>query len=729
MHVRAFFKTYCEEDGFLATFLLSLVLVAGVSFCFKYLDTALSKKSNQSPILLTTIAFAQTASKDAPSLRAQKLISSEDSLTLGPDEKREFKIGYKNTGTAAWKGNTKQTLTLHSTAKRESFFYDASWQSGNRIASPSGDVLPGHVAYVSFTLHAPKKSGDYTEKIYLSYNDQIIQGSSVSIRIRVTEKKTQRPVVQSNVAIVAAPKPSGTSFVSALKLIQSDTALTMPQNGVAPFTIGFKNTGLQNWEPGAEPKMTLRSLVKRESYFHDRSWTSGNVVMPLKSKGASGEIVYFNFVLNAPLRAGNFTERLALFSGDKQVAGTEVSLPIVVTKSRSTATLASAPASVPAPATVQQTKGALESSMGSTPLVVASSTPAITATAPFVPQGIIDDAQEKEPSLRIGVFHSKDPIQITAQRDYDIRDSTGTLIASQQSGSVTTVIYSTSTLQYTILAPGITATSMLPVRFIPSAVQLARGKITAAVEAPTTTPTSTTSGIPIDMPLVTSTPKALAGPATENDAVFTILSYSNRPGWSTSLNDNAYRALLEVRYTQATDRVWVINELNLEQYLKGIAETSNNSPYEYQKALIVAARTYALYHIKRQTKYLSESFTMRATDADQVYRGYNAEVRLPNVSRAVNETKGVVVTYNKDLAITPYYSQSDGRTRSWEEVWAGSPKPWLIGKPDPCCSGLKMLGHGVGMSARGALLMALEGKGFEEILKYYYTGIELRRRY
>ncbi|MDY6013289.1 stage II sporulation protein D [Clostridium sp.] len=34
-------------------------------------------------------------------------------------------------------------------------------------------------------------------------------------------------------------------------------------------------------------------------------------------------------------------------------------------------------------------------------------------------------------------------------------------------------------------------------------------------------------------------------------------------------------------------------------------------------------------------------------------------------------------------------------------------------------------GHGVGMSQWGANLMAKEGKGYEEILKHYYTGVEL----
>ena len=36
-------------------------------------------------------------------------------------------------------------------------------------------------------------------------------------------------------------------------------------------------------------------------------------------------------------------------------------------------------------------------------------------------------------------------------------------------------------------------------------------------------------------------------------------------------------------------------------------------------------------------------------------------------------------------------------------------------------------GHRVGMSQYGADAMALEGKTYAEILKYYYTGIELKK--
>lgn len=194
-------------------------------------------------------------------------------------------------------------------------------------------------------------------------------------------------------------------------------------------------------------------------------------------------------------------------------------------------------------------------------------------------------------------------------------------------------------------------------------------------------------------------------------------------------SDNTFRAQLELRYAPATDNIWVINSLPIEWYLKGIAETSNISPAEFQRTLLVAARTYAMYHVQRGTKHANEFYTVDAT-YDQVYRGYGSEVRNPNVVAAINATRGQIVTYAGKLAITPYYSRSDGRTRAWGEVWyGGSQYPWLVSVPVPWDQGKTLWGHGVGMSASGALAMANEGRSYTNILTYFYPGIELRRAY
>jgi hypothetical protein len=204
----------------------------------------------------------------------------------------------------------------------------------------------------------------------------------------------------------------------------------------------------------------------------------------------------------------------------------------------------------------------------------------------------------------------------------------------------------------------------------------------------------------------------------------------NRPiDWLPGSNDNKFRAKLELRFTPATDKVWVINELLLEQYLYGIAETSDVSPLEYQKALLAAARTYALYHVNRGTKHANEFFHVDAK-YDQVYRGYGQEARSPNIVQGVKQTFGQIVTYDGKLAITPYFSRSDGRTRNWTEVWGGSGFPWLVSVPVTWDEGQTLWGHGVGLSARGALYMASkDGATYDTILKHFYRGIELRQAY
>ncbi|MDO8583852.1 MAG: NBR1-Ig-like domain-containing protein [bacterium] len=197
-----------------------------------------------------------------------------------------------------------------------------------------------------------------------------------------------------------------------------------------------------------------------------------------------------------------------------------------------------------------------------------------------------------------------------------------------------------------------------------------------------------------------------------------------RPVSGYTAHDNTFRAQLELRYTPQTDSVWVINELPIEWYLKGIGETSNASHPEFQRTLLTAARTFAMYHVQRGTKHANESFTVDAA-LDQVYRGYGAETRNPNVVAAINATRGQIVTYQGRLALTPYFSRSDGRTRTWSEVWGGE-VAWCVSVPVPWDQGKTLWGHGVGMSATGALSMANDGRRYDEILRYFFTGIEIR---
>ncbi|MCL5883498.1 MAG: N-acetylmuramoyl-L-alanine amidase [Actinobacteria bacterium] len=209
--------------------------------------------------------------------------------------------------------------------------------------------------------------------------------------------------------------------------------------------------------------------------------------------------------------------------------------------------------------------------------------------------------------------------------------------------------------------------------------------------------------------------------------IMQVTSYHDHPSWNQDLDDNRFRGAIEVRYSPASNKAWVVEDVPLEDYLKGIAETSSGDYTEYLKTMSTAARGYALWHLNNGGKYgPSEIFTLKnsrnGNGDDQQYKGYGLETRFPDLVSAVNATSGQAVTYGGNVAITPYYSNSDGRTRSALEAWGIDYWPWLQSVLDPDCNGMTLNGHGVGISAVGARARAGRGDSFRTILGYYYTG-------
>ncbi len=228
-------------------------------------------------------------------------------------------------------------------------------------------------------------------------------------------------------------------------------------------------------------------------------------------------------------------------------------------------------------------------------------------------------------------------------------------------------------------------------------------------------------------------------PANNPHAVFRLPNYERLLSYRGKLSFNAYRGAMEYRTTNNSDATYVINDLLFEDYVAGIAETSNEAHMEYMKAILTAARTYA-YYIQNHKSTQTAVFDVVATTADQLYLGYESEILMPRVVEAARETRGMMVTYDtdanpetpSDIVITPYFANADTRTRSWSEVWRGAGRPWLVSvtteydKRDK----KKLYGHGVGMSARDASIRASEkGENFEQLLKYYYTGVGVERVY
>ena len=111
----------------------------------------------------------------------------------------------------------------------------------------------------------------------------------------------------------------------------------------------------------------------------------------------------------------------------------------------------------------------------------------------------------------------------------------------------------------------------------------------------------------------------------------------------------------------------VINQIGLETYVAGVVsgEVSPKWPLEALKAQAVAARTYVLY---KQVENQQQPFDVFASVLDQVYHGHAA--RSESVLRAVAETKGHVVTYDRRPIYAAYSSTAAGPTEDALYVWA-----------------------------------------------------------
>jgi stage II sporulation protein D len=268
-------------------------------------------------------------------------------------------------------------------------------------------------------------------------------------------------------------------------------------------------------------------------------------------------------------------------------------------------------------------------------------------------------------------------------------------------------------------------------------------------------------------------------------------------------------------------------EMPLEEYLVGAVAAEMPAEFELEalKAQAIAARTFTLYRMSLAGGSGCERDGHTAdicTDPShcqgwlspgELYEKWGANYTrfLAKISRAVDETAGMVITYNDQLVDASYHSTCGGHTEDAAAVW-GKDVPYLVGVPCPydvasprfkdelslslaqvagmlntpvvvavaggrgtkvdlevlkrSSSGRVMeirvgkeiftggefrqllglrstnfdwrlegdnltfetlgYGHGVGMCQYGANGMAKEGETFNDILRYYYRGVEVK---
>lgn len=144
------------------------------------------------------------------------------------------------------------------------------------------------------------------------------------------------------------------------------------------------------------------------------------------------------------------------------------------------------------------------------------------------------------------------------------------------------------------------------------------------------------------------------------------------------LDGKTFRGSIIVKRLSGSD-LTVINNLGLEEYLYGVVprEVSGSWPIEAQKAQAVAARNFAVNRVKLHGQH---GFDVCATTHCQAYGGYSIE--HPTSRKAVDETKGKLITYNGKAIEAYYHSNSGGQTEDSENIWT-NPIAYIRGVKDP----------------------------------------------
>lgn len=122
--------------------------------------------------------------------------------------------------------------------------------------------------------------------------------------------------------------------------------------------------------------------------------------------------------------------------------------------------------------------------------------------------------------------------------------------------------------------------------------------------------------------------------------------------------------------------LFLINELTLEEYIKGVVVGEMAASWEIEalKAQAVAARTYAIFQMINGNKQKGMKYHLTSSVLHQVFKGGS----IPeSISKAVDDTKGEIILFNGGPIIAYYHSTSGGITEEASEVFLNG-YPYLV---------------------------------------------------
>ena len=134
----------------------------------------------------------------------------------------------------------------------------------------------------------------------------------------------------------------------------------------------------------------------------------------------------------------------------------------------------------------------------------------------------------------------------------------------------------------------------------------------------------------------------------------------------------------------------VLTHLDVELYLRGVAEVPPDWPVEALRAQAIASRSYAL-HVARENRgsdTWTAPFDLFATTMSQVYIGNTRELAPNNGPwlQAIADTEGQVQAFNGEPALALFSTSGGGYTENSGYVF-NEQHPYLVAAPDPFVAG------------------------------------------
>lgn len=614
------------------------------------------------------------ASAEAGTAPVAELVSVTPAVALRSGDETIVKVAIRNIGKSSWSSTGDSAVKIATADPRDgqSSFYHSSWISSNRVAVFSAKkVKPGQTANFSFRVMAGGKPGLVTEKFGL-----VAEG-----------------VGWADMTFPVSLNISPATYTGQLTTL-ANIKLDMRAGESVALSTKLKNTGDAYWSNSGANGVKLATITPfdRTSGFRASDWLSGNRVGYAVAPTKASEEAEFKWNVQAPLKTGRYIEEFGFVAEGITWMTPKVVLEINVTPATYKAQWVRQSESVNLASgdtaelwvEFKNTGNTVWKADGSTPFRLGTANKLDRQSGFYDPSWITSNRvanispAEVKPG-EVGKFTFKvQASQPTGKYKEYFRPVIDNLTWLDDVGLYWDIKVEEGVAIQSLMRVGLTSTTS-PIKISGESFVIRKSDDKTLVrkfsggESVTITPSS--KGYKLSTGEVV---KDAVRVVPMSGAILTV----DTSGISS--NYNSFRGVIVIQKS-VLGNVWVVNHLDLEDYMKGIAEVPESWAPEAQNAQVVAARTYGVK--KRSESVTSDIFDVYDDTRHQVYYGYDYEAARPKLVAAVKATQGLVMKYGGQVISAYFFSDSGGATESSENVWGkGDPSQglaYLRGVDDP----------------------------------------------